>query len=78
MLMAMIRCENQTKDLLADPSGFDPEPQGKWIALAASEDRYVVRFKARAKNVFGALIWSEFECTATYDGEYWTAEVRVL
>lgn len=76
--MALIRCENQTEAQLADPEGFDPEAFGKWLALEAAEDRYVFSFNARAKNAFGALIWAKFECTAVFDGKYWTAEVRQL
>lgn len=75
---ALIRCENQTKESLADPEGFDPDPQGQWVMLEASENRYVVRFRARAKNALGGMIWGNFECTATYDGSYWSAEIRVL
>lgn len=78
LTMALIRCENKTRDSLADRDGFDPEPLGQWVMLDASEDRHVVSFKARAKNAFGALIWARFECTATYDGEHWTAEVRQM
>jgi hypothetical protein len=78
MLSALIRCENKTKESLADPEGFDPEPHSQWLMQEASEDRYVLSFKARAKNSFGALVWGEFECTATFDGERWIAEVQVL
>lgn len=75
---ALIRCENQTEAQLADPEGFDPVPYGDWLAMETSEDRHVFAFKARARNAFGTLIWAEFQCTVTYDGKYWDAEIQQL
>jgi hypothetical protein len=73
---ALIRCENQTESQLADPEGFDPVPYGEWMAIETAEDRHVFAFKARARNAFGALVWAEFQCTVTHDGEYWTAQIE--
>jgi hypothetical protein len=76
LLSAMIRCENQTKSQLADPEGFDPETYGNWRVLPDEVgDGYEFRFKARARNGFGGLVWADFRCHATYDGSYWTAEI---
>lgn len=73
---AMIRCENETKSRLADPSGFDAEPYGQWLQEpGGSETALAFQFKARARNGFGALVWAEFACRATYDGTHWSAEV---
>lgn len=77
-LMAMIRCENQTEAQLADPEGFEPEGYGSWRIEPASENDLIFQFKARARNAFGALIWAEFECHATFDGEFWSAKAKQL
>lgn len=77
-LMAMIRCENQTEEQLADPEEFDPEGYGLWRIEPASENDLTFRFKARARNAFGASVWAEFECHATFDGEFWSAKVKQL
>jgi hypothetical protein len=74
--MAMIRCENQLRDQLADPDGLEPEPHGAWRVEAASQDDLTFRFKARARNAVGALVWADFECRAQRDGSAWSAEVR--
>jgi hypothetical protein len=73
--MAMIRCENQLRDQLADPDGLDPEPHGAWRVEAASQDDLTFRFKARARNGAGVLVWADFECRAQHDGSAWSAEV---
>lgn len=78
LLSAMIRCENQTESQLADPEGFEPESYGAWRVEAAGEDDQTFRFKARARNAFGGMIWAEFECRARYDGKYWSAEISQL
>lgn len=77
LMMAMIRCENQAEIQIADPEGFDPETYGQWLAEDFGENHYTFRFKARAKNVYGALVWGNFRCEATYEGGHWTAEISL-
>lgn len=74
-LGAQIRCENEAKARIADPAGFEVEPYDAWRVVPASADDLAFRFKARARNAVGGLIWADFSCRATYDGEFWTAEI---
>lgn len=75
---AMVRCENETKDRVADPGGFEAESYGAWrVEPGDSPDKMTFMFTARAKNAYGALVWGDFTCRATYDGKYWTAEISV-
>jgi hypothetical protein len=78
MEMAMIRCQNELRSRLADADGFDVEPYGQWLAdMSHGEDALSFQFQAKVRNQFGALIWSTVECDASYDGKYWSAEVRL-
>lgn len=73
---AMYRCENETKSRIADPEGFETASYGDWRAMPDDVgDGIRFWFPARARNAFGALIWADFKCHATYDGKYWTAEI---
>lgn len=75
-LKAMIRCENETKSRLADREGFEAAPYGDWRVVPDEVGGGLTfGFKARARNAYGALIWAEFTCHATYNGERWTAEI---
>lgn len=75
-LGAMIRCENETKGRIADREGFEVASYGSWrVEPGEKPDEYTFWFQARAKNAFSALIWADFKCHATYDGEYWTAKI---
>lgn len=78
LLMAMIRCSNQTKSQLADPTGFDPEPFGDWRVIPKEDGGFDFTFRARARNGFGALIWGEFACSATHDGTAWKAVISPI
>lgn len=74
---ALIRCENATRDALADPSGFDPQPHADWQLIPDGEDPGLhLRFDARARNGFGALVWARFDCRVRHDGTRWRAEIR--
>ena len=76
LMAALIRCENATRDALADPSGFDPEPHADWRVMPDGDEPGLrLRFAARARNGFGALVWAEFECRATHEGTGWRAEI---
>lgn len=75
LLNAMIRCENETEARLADADGFDAQPFGEWLALPGGGDnRMTFSYRAKAKNGFGALVWAEFTCQVTHDGEYWSVD----
>lgn len=76
--MAMIRCANHTRSQLADPSGFDPEAHSSWRVEVTGSDAVTFRFRARARNGFGALVWAEFECRARHDGTRWIAQVSQI
>jgi hypothetical protein len=81
LLMARIRCENATKDSLADPDGFEAQPYGEWLAQPENDgNKITLTFRARARNGFGALVWADFTCVATYDmaAERWRVDDLTL
>lgn len=71
--MAMIRCANETKGRIADSDGFEAAPYGEWRGLPdETGEGWTFSFRVKAKNAFGALVWADMMCHATYDGTYWT------
>jgi|GEM_PF-6242189 len=72
--MALIRCQNATKDSVADPDGMRFAPFGEWLAARDEVgDGWTFTYGVVAKNAFGALVPATVQCHATYDGQYWTA-----
>lgn len=73
-LSAFIRCENATKGRVADPSGMRFAPYGEWMVVwGDNADSVRFDFEVVARNAYGGLVPAQMECTATYDGEHWTA-----
>ena len=75
-LSSQIRCELETKSRIADPEGFATAAYSDWRVVPDEQgEGYTFKFQAKAKNAFGALVWGAFSCHATYDGEYWAADI---
>lgn len=75
---AMWRCQQEAKAQVADADGFDAAPHSEWQTVAGgTEDSRRFVFQIKARNAFGALIWSEVSCDANYDGEFWSADVKL-
>jgi hypothetical protein len=73
--MAMIRCENATKDRIANAEGIRFSPYSEWRALPDEQgDGLTLSYEVVAKNAFGALVPARMRCHATYDGARWTAD----
>lgn len=75
---AYIRCESATEGRVADPDGIRFAGYSDWTAeWGEGQNSVTFTFEMVARNAFGGLVPVMMECSATYDGQRWTAgEIR--
>lgn len=73
VLRAYIRCENETKNRIADRDGIRFASQSEWVSKwSVDTNKVTFNFQMVARNAYGALVPAQMQCSAAYDGEYWT------
>ena len=70
-------CRSYITMMLNDPGSAEWTPGWEWTIHVESENEWVVYPSLRAKNAFGALVKTKFECRVRRDGEGYMIPVDI-
>lgn len=64
-------CRDTITSMLHDPASAEWQPRSQWMAGRdkAGSGRYFVQTEVRARNSFGGLVLTRFQCTLTGEGD---------